>query len=954
VFVAAAILFAPCVANALDPRKGLEQCTVKVWRSSDGLPADWIKSIAQTSDGYLWVSTVAGLTRFNGASFTTSEVAGGVRNIGALMALRDGTLWVAPQFLTLVQVPPNGPNASVPLARPPGSRVRALHMDAGGDPWMMTEKTLFKFVQGKFVKRSTQGLVGDTQSLALDPAGRIFVGTKAGLFVSTGELFAPYLANGKVVADPVTVVRRDRAGRIWAATNRGLLRIGGGDDVVFPMDTPPVTEMLEDRDGNLWLGTPAGLMRFRDGRFTTFTKAHGLPDEWVTALFEDREGSLWVGTRLGGVVQFTDRTLAAVPVDLGPSRPIILSLCDDDEGALWMGLLDKGLARWKDGQTRIYTTRDGLTHDRVNAVHPARGGGVWVGSDGGVDLFRDGVFTRQPHYSGVTRTLMVDHWNRLWIGGRDSLSVSEGTGRRYFGAEDGYTGHDVKLLYEDATGNVWVNAIKGLFLYADGRMTKVGPGGDRIRALHQDDSGALWSAGFELSRSLGKREDRFPNGPRNVSHMFGDGPDHFWFGSPNGVFRLSKRSLEAGPTRAGPEVLSFDTSDRREGIVVRGPSDAAWQGRDGRLFFATEHGVVTVEPARVRTNRVVPSVVIENVIADGVPMSPAAAAKLPPGHGMLEFHYATLSFVQPHKVRQRYRLEGFDEGWIDAGSRRTAFYTNVLPGKYRFRVQASNNDGIWNEAGATFDLVLAPHIYQTFWFYGACTLAAIGLAFALYRIRLRQLRAPYLAVFAERNRVARELHDTLLQALTAVSMQLDAAREQLPADADAVRKRIDRSRDLISESLDKARRVVWKLRGQATDGGDLGAALSRFAHRLSDGTPVTCDVRIEGEPTHLAPDVKDELFHIGQEAITNAIKHAKESRIEIRLEYGPEQVTLIVRDEGQGFDPERAPGPSEGHFGLLGLRERAERIGAKLAVRSRPGGGTEIEMAVPIGTRVRS
>jgi signal transduction histidine kinase len=354
--------------------------------------------------------------------------------------------------------------------------------------------------------------------------------------------------------------------------------------------------------------------------------------------------------------------------------------------------------------------------------------------------------------------------------------------------------------------------------------------------------------------------------------------------------------------------------------------------------------VVVVDPSRVRTNADPPPVVVERALVDGSPLRERSAARVGPGSRTIEMHYAALSFVQPHRIRYRHRLHGFDDRWIDAGPRRSARYTNLPPGRYAFRVQARSADGVWNENGASFALELAPHFHETPWFWGLCALAALAAAAGGYRLRLRQLRARYATILAERARVARGLHDNLLQALSGVAMQLDAASEGLPPAADDARRRVDRARGLVAQSLEEARRTVWDLRGQAAGAGDLAAALARLADRIADGGAVSCHVRVEGEPRHLAPDLKQELFQIGKEAIANALTHAGASRIDARLRYRAGGVTLAVRDDGRGFDPDRAPGPAEGHFGLVGMRERAARVAARLAIRSRPGEGTEVEV----------
>jgi signal transduction histidine kinase len=332
-------------------------------------------------------------------------------------------------------------------------------------------------------------------------------------------------------------------------------------------------------------------------------------------------------------------------------------------------------------------------------------------------------------------------------------------------------------------------------------------------------------------------------------------------------------------------------------------------------------------------------VVIESAVVDGRP----ATGELPPGRGDVELRFAAITLVEPHRARHRYLLEGFDRDWVDAGTRRVAHYTNIPPGHYRFRVRGANADGVWNEAGAEVTFSIRPHFYRTAWFYALVALAALSLIFALYRLRLRSLGRAYVAAFEERSRLARELHDTLLQGMAAIGMQLRGVRRRIEPAAPAAARALESVEDMVTLSLDETRRLVWNLRDDAAQAGDLGVALARLGERLTQGRPVTCSTRVEGAATRLPNGVQDQLFRIAQEAVANAVKHAAAHRITIELEYRGEEVRLAIADDGRGFDP--AVGAPAGHFGLVGMRERAARIGA-LAIDSRPGGGTRVEINV--------
>ncbi|MGH9761591.1 MAG: ATP-binding protein, partial [Blastocatellia bacterium] len=356
-----------------------------------------------------------------------------------------------------------------------------------------------------------------------------------------------------------------------------------------------------------------------------------------------------------------------------------------------------------------------------------------------------------------------------------------------------------------------------------------------------------------------------------------------------------------------------------------------------------------IDPESISLNQLAPPVVIEQFAADDRIVSGVGKIELSPGHNRFAFNYAGLSFVAPEKVQYKYRLEGFDPGWISAGTRRVAYYTNLPPGNYTFRVIACNNDGVWNEAGASYGFRLKPHFYQTYWFYGLC-LAGLGLAiWQFYLLRVRRIRSEFSAVLAERNRIAREIHDTLTQSLAGISLQLELVAKKITSSAEAAKDHLNQARMLTRESLDDARRSIWDLRSQSLEQEDLPTNLSRAARQLTANSAVRTQLKVTGTYRPLDKAIEGNLVRICQEAINNALKHAAPQRIDISLEFDADGTRLSVHDDGKGFESERPLPVAEGHFGLLGMRERAEQIGGKLTVRSAPGAGTEVSVELPLG-----
>ena len=439
-------------------------------------------------------------------------------------------------------------------------------------------------------------------------------------------------------------------------------------------------------------------------------------------------------------------------------------------------------------------------------------------------------------------------------------------------------------------------------------------------------------------------------GGRQLFQMADDDRGYLWIGTSRGLLRLSRERLAAlaDGQPAAIDPLSLESDDRRRDIIANNTRDpGVWKDAAGRMWFATDRGALMIDPARLRVNERPPAVRIDEAKADTHPLLRGDSNVLGPGPGNLAFRFSAVTLLEPHKSRHRYRLEGFDQAWVDAGARREAYYTNIPPGSYRFHVQGSNADGVWNQEGDVIQLRLRPHLYQTGWFRGVSVLLALSALGLLWRLRVRGLRREYLGALAERARVARELHDTLLQGMSAAALKLRALRRRHSGDPETARElaSID---TLVITSLQETRQFLGGLRGQQ-GAGDLALALERLASQVTESREIACAVLVEGEATALPDDVKGDLFRIAQEAIHNAVKHARARRIEVKLRYAPGAAALTVADDGCGFDEAGAVGAEEGHFGLVGMRERGTRVGNFL-LTSQPGHGTTIQVTVPIET----
>ena len=960
-----AVLAGTPPAWGLGAGKGLDRYAVERWRVSDGLPGDSVQALAQAADGQLWIATLGGLARYDGIRFTRvqgpKDGRGAAIDVRRLLATWDGSVWAGSPYFAPLRFVADQPAALDPALWGKRGGVLAWAEDEGGTLWMADGHELVRFGDGHLAVVNLPGLEGRPTELHRQTSGTLWVGTEQGLFSAASDRLVRF----PEVTGAVSAMHEDRHGVLWVAAGERLWAIDGGRarwlGSASGLPRGPISSLADDEDGGVWLGSPAGLGRVRGDRVQLFTAADGLPENDVSAVLIDREGSLWVGTRNSGLAQFSGRTLDTREAPPQLDGVEVLTVCQDGEGAWWFGTMKQGALRWQDGRATTIARAQGLPSDFVPAILPGEGGEVWIGTTEGLRLWRKGAIVDPGLWKGWVSVLYRDRHGGLLIGGNGELGHLEGGVLTVRTAADGLPARQVRAIAEDASGALWVSGVGGpVVRWESGRFVRPailrGFKGSPVRSMLTDRSGAFW---LSVDRSgllrVGRDGVRLYDARQGLEaeilyQLLEDDDGDLWLGTNKSVLRLSRAGIDAvrEGRRGMLEVVSFETTDRRAGVVasaIRQPS--AWKGGDGRLRFATQRGIVDVDPRQVRTNQARPPVVIEAVIADGRGLGTTGEVSLPPRPGRLEIHYAARALLEPSKVRYRYRLEGVDAAWVEAGPGRVAAYSNLPAGSFRFRLQASNNDRLWNEEGATLLLAVAAPLYRRPWFYGLCALGLLPIAFGLYRVRVARLHAHYVGMFSERTRVARELHDTLLQGMSGIAMQLRSIRARLESAPEGPRRDLERLEDTVTRCLEEARRAVWDLRDQGRRDSALGPALARFARRLFRPVRTAYDLKIEGPPRHLPNAVEDELFRVAQEALRNAVAHAQATLVRIRVCYDVDTVTLTVSDDGVGFDPGTSHPEERGHFGLAGLHERAAKIGARLEIRSAPGTGTTIEVVAP-------
>lgn len=961
---------------ALDSSRELSQFGHEVWLTENGLPQNTVHAIAQTSDGYIWIGTEEGLARFDGVKFTvfdkqnTPEIKSNY--IRSLLADRQGALWIG-TAQGLVRMLQGKFTLFTRNDGLPSETIQAVYEDRESNLWVATANGLALLKSGGLSTFTTKErlISGSIQALLEDSEGALWIATPYGVGRIKDGQFTNYTVRDGLGGNSVRAIQQDRNGRIWFGSLGGLTSFDGNRFTNYTtrdgLPNDRIISLQADRDGGLLIGTARGLCRFSDGRFTGFNPGEALSTSTILSLLEDVEGNVWIGTESGGVNLLKETKFTTYTVANGLSNDLVKSIYEDGDANIWIGTDGGGLNLLKNGKLHAYTTRDGLSSNVVLSLAGDNAGSLWVGTPDGLNRFSQGKFKTYNSADGLAnndvRSIYLDRHGNLWIGTRGGLTRMRNGVFKTFTEVDGLPNDLVTTLYEDTKGNLWIGTFGGLGRLTNEEFTtfttRDGLSSNAVISLDEDSDGTLWigTNGGGLNRMKDGKFTTYTssNGLLDdvVYRILEDGRNNLWLSCRKGIFHISKQELDefAKGTIAAIAPVAYGTAD---GMMTRecsgGGDPAGWRGSDGKLWFPTIKGVAMIDPGRLKTNSHAPPVVIEQIRIDDKSFAPSERLELPAGTTRFDLYYTAPSFVAPEKVRFKYKLEGFDKDWIDSGTRRIAYYTNLRPGAYTFRVIASNNDGVWNQTGAAFAIYLKPYFYQTYWFYAVCLVALVLFGWLLFRLRVRGIQAQFSAVLAERTRIAREIHDNLAQEMSGLSVQLEVVARTMPPGADAAMSSLDRARRQVRHGIAEARRYVWELRSPTLDSDDLPTALAETARRLTHDTAIHAQVEVNGTFRPLAQLVEGNLLRIGQEAINNAVKHAHAERILVNLVFDTRRVQLIVRDDGRGFNNQVAGNGRDGHFGLIGMRERAEQMGGTLSIRSTNDSGTEVVADVPISS----
>lgn len=969
--------------------------TAQPWETKDGLPSSVIIAMAQTPDHYLWLGTYRGLARFDGRrfevfnEFNTPEL--GSSLITFLFADRRGNLWVGTETAGAVLIK-DGQVARLEIGNPSREgRLVAACEQTNGVVWLVTANgQLGRYEPGHlsvWQLKTNAPVTGEYRSMAVEEGGGLWIGAQRRLClfdptkITPGKNLPTETEFGVANLDALLTSSR---GGFWVLANGRVQKYRANrierDLGSYPWADAPVLSTCEDAQGNLVVGTQNRGVTWFDasGRADMLTSSDTLTHNTVLSLHADDEGSLWVGTDNGGLNRVRRQVFEVLPDSNGKT---VQSVHQDGEGGIWFGLNgdavnNVALLHMNDGVVRKFGAVEGLAYPAVRAVLADRQKKVWIGTYGGGLFQLENESIRSTASPGlVISCLFEDRQGVLWAGTPGGLSRYVENRWQSVTNRDGLAAGDVRAIADDADGNLWIGTERGgLKRWRDGNLTHYGQAGVSISALLADSDGTLWigTPGNGLMRHKDGQWTRITTdeglADNSVAYLLDDADGFLWIGSNAGLLRVPRAELNelAARKRETVSCRAYSTSDGLPtSECTSGSQPAAWRSRDGKLWFATTKGLVSVLPTQLTRNTNPPPVVIESVLVDDklqntnrLRMSLPSPLRIPPGKEQLEIRYTSLNLLAPDRTRFRYQLEGFQSEATDVGAERVVRYPKLPPDEYLFRVTACNEDGVWNETGVTLAIVVEPPFWQTWWFRSLVVVGLVGaIVGVVYFISTQKLQRQLArlkqqeAVEKERARIARDLHDQLGANLTQVSLlgEMVETDKDLPEEVEAHAKQISQTARLTSAALDE---IVWA----ANPSNDTLEGLVTYACKYAQEYLAVANLsyRLDAPdklpPTPIPPEVRHNVFLAFKESINNVVKHAQARTVKVRIRLNSNQFTFEIEDDGRGLPPDAR---DKGRNGLRNMRKRMEDVGGGFAADPAPEHGTIVRLTAPLGSEVR-
>ena len=929
----------------------------RLWQTDDGLPHNSVQAIIQTQDGYLWIGTQDGLARFDGIRFTTftsqnvPELVGHV--ITTLWESKDSSLWIGTDSGGLTRFKDGKFSHYGKTNGLTSDSIRAILDGADGSIWIGTSEGLVRFKDERFTPFDSGGVITSVRALCDDGTGGLWIATGSGLNLLKEGKLTNFQRTSGLLHSSVRRICRDHQQALWVGTDGGLTRLDRTNVVHFTkndgLDANFFSAIFEDHNQGLWVGTPGGLLRFSDGQWIPELTSAGAPFDPVFSIYEDREENMWVGTK-SGLYRLTPQRFKCYTTAEGFTHNETVSVIEDRKGGLWIGTRGGGLQHLDRQNVETFTTTNGLSSDFVLALCETADGSLLIGTDflGGLNRLTGDSFTQLQRRTGMNSAIICiceDRRGTVWIGTRNGLWRLRNGEFTKFGKIDG-NNNTVRTLFEDHTGKLWMGSDRGLaswdgdqftsFVITEGRSTTP------VFAIHEDNQGRLWIGmrGGGLSRFDGKQFTNYTNAhglPNDTVFEILEDDGWLWISSPKGIFRVAKTDFEnvdSGKART----LNCISYGKEDGMVtgecVGIAKPAGFKGRDGRMWFTTAKGVVCVDP-KMKLNTNIPPITIEQVFSDRKALPVTAEIEIATGRSELELHYSALSFRAPEKNRFRYKLDGVDSDWIEAGTRRVAYYNNLPPGRYEFHVVGCNNDGNWNTRGTTLAIRVHPHLSQTWWFKTGMALSVCGVCYGFYRFRQTRRRE----IEQLRLRIAADLHDEIGANLASIAL----LSQMEPKTAEEKSELSEIHRIAVS-TTNSIREIVWFIN---PDYDNLPQMISRMKD-VASNLLGTIDHRFIApdnlSSSTLSLEFRRNIFLVFKEALHNIAKHSQASCVEIEAKLDGGHFSLRISDNGLGFDEKSI---RRGN-GLKNMRLRLAQLKGELRMESSAGHGTTIRFHAPL------
>jgi signal transduction histidine kinase/ligand-binding sensor domain-containing protein len=967
---------------------------ILTWQVENGLPDNSITAIEQTQDGYIWVGTRSGLARFDGVKFNLFDVNSTPElqssYIATLFRAADGTLWIGHEHgeVTCYR---DGKFRAVPVQSSwTGGKIREIGEDKAGDIWLMNESGELARVRDGFTIPALPGGVTHLISMARDRTGGFWIQRDSEVSTLIDDRLSRLNFGDAPPSPYIQGIGVSRGGGLWVTSESRLRKWNDNkwteDLGPAPWEWSPAHTMIETRSKTLAVATAnQGLyLVFPGSGFLQFSRTNGLSTDWVTSLCEDREGNLWVGTGNGLCVLRQVNVSLLSPPDQWQGRGVLSVTDRKSDGSMWIGTEGAGLYSFRDGNWTNFSDNAGL-HRYIWSLNIDRDDRIWAGTWGGGIFVKNGnYFNHPPELQDLTFpvTALLNASRGGWYAGTESgLLWYNGGEVTWLARKPELNSPDVRAVREAADGTIWFGMSGGgLASLKDGKLRQFrrqdGLSSDFVQCLHLESNGTLWIGTFGggLNRLkngrfavLNKRNQKLPNDI--VCDIEEDGLGYFWISTHAGIVRVSQDELDRCADGETNELncLTYGLNDGLPTLECSGGfQPAGCRTEDGRLWFPTVKGLVGVDPGNVKINRLPPPVVIEEMRVDDRAVTnlsnEVGQLRIAPGRRRFEFDYTALSFVAPQKVRFRYRLEGLEPNWVEAGARRVADFSYIPPGNYVFHVIACNNDGIWNDTGSQIAFTVLPYFWQTWWFrvlVGAIMVCGGGAIVWLDARRRMHRKLERLerqqALERERTRIAKDIHDDLGASLTRISLLSQSARRELdrPPEAAAQLDRIYGTARELTRAMDE---IVWAVNPRHDTLDSLASYLGKFAQDYLRSANIRCRLKVPDElpAWPVTAEIRHSLFLAFKEALHNVVKHAGASEVRVTLTLGDSAFTLTVEDDGCGFSPDSAgrdmssdPDRIESGYGLTNMQRRVTEIGGRYEIQSAPGAGTRIKLDVP-------